>query len=162
MNSRLSINLPIFFFLILSLSSCIGFIDYRSTSSSYIVNSTVHEVQILTYREGQVQDALWQIAPGDTARPLDQYGVYGKSLGAPYGYDLQIFDSVVIWFDSLKSSKHQRFTDTIACGRCIPTSSNRSISNRDNWTPTITYENKHFMEGYFTYTITEQDYLNAQ
>lgn len=147
---------PFFFY------GCIIKPDYVSTSSSFIMNSTIHYVEIFVYRNGVPEDVLWQIAPGDTLCLADQMSVYGKSLGSPYGYYLSPFDSVVIWFDSLKSSKHQRFTDTTTCERCIPANSNRAISNPDSWVPTVIYENKHIMDGYFTYTITEQDYLNAR
>jgi hypothetical protein len=83
-------------------------------------------------------------------------------LGDPYGVFLRPFDSVLIWFDNIKYSKHLRFNDSSICDRCISIANPRAISNPDNWVKEIQVELKHSFAGSFTYTFTEQDYLNAK
>lgn len=88
--------------------------------------------------------------------------VKGKNLGDPYGVFLMPYDSVIVWLDNNRSSKHLRFVDSSICDRCISITNPRAISNSNNWVKEIQKEEKHFLHGSFTYTFTEQDYLNAK
>jgi hypothetical protein len=148
-------------FVIIIASSCIK--DYASVSSSILVNSTSHTIKILPYMFG---DPLFSqsitLQPNSKDSIFRTKPVKGKSLGDPYGVFLRPYDSVIVLFNNVKSSKHQRFGDSTTCDRCISITNHRAISNPDNWTKEIQKEFKHYLHGSFTYTFTEQDFLNAK
>jgi hypothetical protein len=142
-------------------SSCIK--DYYSVAQSIIKNSTNHQIKILPYKDGiPLNDQLVLIGPNANDSIIKHSTIKGKSLGQPYGTYLMPYDSVLIWFDDVKYSKHLRFGDSTVCDRCIDINSSRAISNPNNWVKAIQEETKHGLRGSFTYTFTEQDYLDAK
>ena len=142
-------------------NSCI--IDYSSTTSSIVKNNTSHSIQVNAYLNGQIESEFsLSISPYSEIKPIDTRSVKGKSLGSPYGVNFRPNDSVIIIFDGNRKLKHNRFSDSSNCDYCIQISNNRAISNPDNWIKTITNEDKHTLIGFYTYTFTEQDYLDAK
>jgi hypothetical protein len=143
-------------------SACIK--DYSSLTSSFIKNDTGHLILIEPYFNGLVDNNYTvELYPNEEKQLLKNVVVKGKSLGNAYGTYLQPFDSIIIHFDNTKFSIHTKFNSTDTLGsEVIKFNNNRSISNEKNWTKTITAEDKHTLNGFYTFTFTEQDYLDAK
>lgn len=141
-------------------SSCVK--DYKSTTATFIKNTTSHKIEIIPYTNGVVNNEYYKLI--EAYQDLEVYSgnVYGKTLEPDFGTLLQPNDSIVIKFDDSVKITHLKFNSTIQTGHYILYDSNRSISNPSNYVKTIEKETKHYLRGNFRYTFTEQDYLDAK
>lgn len=139
--------------------SCIK--DYNSSTKSYIDNKTSHNITIAPYYNGYIDSSLFRIILPFENKLVYEKNPRGKTLSPDYATILQPYDSVVVTFDGIYKTTHLKFNSEIMCTDCIVFNSNRSISNNDNYIKTITEETKHYQIGYFTYTFSEQDYIDA-
>ncbi len=134
-----------------------------STSSSVIKNNTNHYIEIRPYRNGAIDNTLrFSVAPLKTITPINNSKIYSKSIGDPLGTLYINYDSVVVYFDSVKSTKHNKYDDNNPCPNCLLASNNRAISNPNNWSQNIIKEEEKRMDGYFEYTFEETDYTFAK
>ncbi|MDI9318956.1 MAG: hypothetical protein QM530_00640 [Phycisphaerales bacterium] len=153
---KIILTVIVFFFFL----SCIK--DYKSNTRSYLKNESKHSIRIYPYTMGSVDSfGIFLIKPLGNLQVFES-NVHGKTLSPDYGTLLKPYDSIVILFDDSIKVIHLKFNSTITCDECIKFENNRNISNSENYVKTIVEENKKFLKGYFTYTFTEQDYLNAK
>lgn len=136
--------------------------DYKSNTKTYFHNITSHKIEVLPYLDGMVSNADYkQINPYEHKMVLEM-NVYGRTLSPDFGTLLQPYDSVVVVFDDSIQSTHLKFNTSIQTGHYIFYDSLRAISNPNNYIKTVEYEHEKYLVGYFTYTFSEQDYLDAK
>lgn len=142
-------------------SSCIK--DYVSNTETFLINNTNHVIEIYPYTGGFTHPSNKVIIYPNQRISVLKENVRGKSLNPIYGTTLQPFDSTVVVFDTIYSVSHRSFRDSSAlCSKCIAFSSNRNISNEDNYTGTVTKNHKKFLKGYYEFSFTEEDYNFAR
>lgn len=152
-------NIFIFSFL-LFLNGCIK--EPVGHTTSFINNTTTHTIKLLPYNGTTLDNANIKIVnPNSTLRVFD-FNVRGKTIEPCFGTLLQPYDSVLVTYDGLVKIPHVKFNLTYTGNHKILFNTNRSISNANNWTRTITNETKYSLEGNFTYVFVEQDYLDAK
>ena len=132
-----------------------------SRSTTLINNQTNYSIQILPYREGQIDNTLAKTILAQQTSEVFQLRKAGKSPGPSFAIHLQPYDSVVVVFNQQKSITHLKFNSIVDSSRRIPFNNNRSISNENNYSLKILTDDKHFMESQYTYSFTESDYQAA-
>lgn len=142
---------------------CIGCTkDYKSHTETYLDNSTSYSIEIQPFQSGAIDmDQLVTINPHERLKVYED-NVWGKTLGPCWATLLQPYDSVMVVFNDERRSKHLRFSYTGSCDYCIGFERNRNITNKKNYQQVVTKEHKRYLNGYFNYTFTEQDYLDAR
>jgi hypothetical protein len=131
-------------------------------TKTYIKNNTQHKIILLPYSGSSIDNHMRrEIDPLKTTEIFHQV-VRGKSLEPCFGTLLQPYDSVLVTYDDTVKIAHIKFNITTNNKHCILFSSNRSISNQNNYVLITEDETKHSIKGHYTYTFTEQDYLDAK
>ncbi|GAL83936.1 hypothetical protein MYP_1164 [Sporocytophaga myxococcoides] len=72
------------------------------------------------------------------------------------------FDSLNIVFDDTISSVHYRQNLSGDNPEAIKFENNRNLYNEDNYVRKVVMEKKHYISTEYSFTFTEQDYLNAK
>ncbi len=139
-------------------ASCI--IEDTGYTKSIIINETGYTIKIIPYQNGVEQvDMIKILTPNTTTVVFERHDRL-KTLKPSFAEILQLYDWIEIVYNDVETIKHQRFSSQDQTG--IPYSSNRNITNPENYIKVITKETKHSISGYFSYTFTEQDYLDAK
>lgn len=139
------------------INSCI--VDGHSNIRTKLVNPTNHTIQIIPYNNGnEVLSGIVTIYPQKTTEVAIWRGI-GKVNPQNYGYELQYCDSVKLLFEN--QSKIIYLNSGINNQNGIVYSSVRNLINSKNYTKVIEFENAHSITGYFSYTFTEEDYIDA-
>ncbi|MBL7706492.1 MAG: hypothetical protein JNM21_13185 [Taibaiella sp.] len=147
--------------LITIFSSCIK--DYVSNTETFLINNTNHVIEIYPYTGGFTDPNSKIIIYPNERISVYKDNVWGKSLKPNYGTLLQPYDSVVIAFDTIYRVAHRSFRDSATlCSKCIAFSSNRNISNEESYIETVTKNHKKYLQGYYEYIFTEDDYNFAR
>ncbi|MFM6975591.1 MAG: hypothetical protein ACKOW2_01925 [Sphingobacteriaceae bacterium] len=141
---------------LLSTGSCI--VDgYKNVHIKYI-NPTNHTIKMIGYRI-EMEDHI-EILPKDTTIVAEMKGMGTNEFPKlNYWGLLQGWDSVKVIFDGQKSSIHYR--PDLQKQNGIPFSSNRNLLNQISYKKVIVSQSKHSVTGYYAYTFTEQDFLDA-
>ena len=142
--------------LLLNIWSCT--VEEQGSTESLLINNTEHQIKIIGYQNGSKQE-LKNLAPQETVVVLKMH-VFGKTIYPNFGTMLQPFDFIEVVYDNKDTIVHQRFNSQSQVG--IPYSNIRNLTNPNNYIKAITEETKHSITGYFSYTFTEQDYLDAK
>lgn len=110
------------------------------------------------YRSG-MEDYI-EILPKDTTIVAEMKGM-GTSEFPKLSYWglLQGWDSVKVIYDNQKSIIHYRADFQNQNG--IPFSNNRNLLNQISYQKIIVSQSKHSVTGYYAYSFTEEDYLEA-
>ncbi len=136
-------------------------IDALLVKRIYINNSTNHVIKFLPYKNGLIiTDSIKIFAP-NTITLLESEKLYFPSPVNPI-FDLRyqrVVDSTIVTFDGIKKEKHQ-FPGVTATylpnkERCIETNDAGAYKEK------IIEQRKKYAEVEYTYTFTEQDYLDA-
>ncbi len=131
-------------------------------TKSIFVNRTNHTIKLSPYSGNMLEaNMLVNLQPYDSLIVFSD-NVRGKTLDPSFGTLLQPYDSIVVEYDNLARIPHIKFNATYNGTHFIPFTSNRSISNSNNWEKVIENETSHSITGYYKYIFTEQDYLEAQ
>lgn len=141
--------------LILCIYSCT--IEKYGSTETILKNDTDYSIQILSYKGDKVYEEK-NIPPKHSLVAL-KMNVKGKTIYPNYGTLLQPFDSVVVIYNNTVSVTHLRFDSKNDKG--IPFSSTRNLTNPDSYIKVITNETKYSITGYYSYTFSEQDFLDA-
>jgi hypothetical protein len=141
--------------LLLNIWSCT--VEEQGSTESLLINNTEHQIKIIGYQKGSKQE-LKNLAPQETVVVLKMH-VLGKTIYPNFGTMLQPFDWIEVVYDSKDTIVHQRFNSQSQSG--IPYTNIRNLTNPNNYIKAITEETKHSITGYFSYTFTEQDYIDA-
>lgn len=150
------------YILILMLTSCS--VEESTYTTSYIYNSSKHSIKISPYYQGNIvkEDSV-NIGVNQTYKILDKNN-RGKGSGFSYPLYIANYDSIQIRFDDSIQIHHYSFaaskSKTSFDG--IVYDSNRSIYNESNYIRVIKNEDKYSISNEYTFTFTEQDYLDAQ
>ena len=88
----------------------------------------------------------------------------GKGSGFSYPLYLAIYDSVLVAFDDSIKAIHYSYATTNKGNnsKAIKYDSSRSIYNESNYIRKITQEDKRSISNEYTFTFTNQDYLDAK
>jgi uncharacterized lipoprotein YehR (DUF1307 family) len=147
---------------ILILLFCFGCAEHKSSTQTYLKNSTGHKIEVCPFLNGIPTNTDYKLVlPFENLKVLDMH-VNGKTLSPNFGSLLRTYDSVVIKFDDSIAITHLRFNVTSVSYKAILESSGRSISNPNNYIQTISKDSKNALTGYFTFEFTEDDYLFAK
>lgn len=136
--------------------------DYKSSTQTKLINTTNHTIKITPYLNGVIDIGMQQELMPNETKIVYEANPWGKTIEPCWGVFLRPDDSVIVIYDNTYKMKHNRFNDTTTCDNCYIESNNRNLTNPNNYTPTIIKEEKEYLDGYYTYTFTEQDYLDAK
>jgi hypothetical protein len=149
-------------FSIVAFSSC----NYEKSANtkSFINNNTFNKVTIIPYYQGFVvkEDSV-QINSNQLVLVLNK-NEKGKGSGFSYPLYLAIYDSVLVAFDNSIHATHYSYATTNKGNnpKAIKIDSSRSIYNEVNYVRKIITESKRGISNEYTFTFTEQDYLDAK
>ncbi len=155
-------NLNKLLLIILVLSSC-RYEDSTNTSN-FITNNTAHKITLTPYHNGIADNNnIVNINSKESKMVLENNNL-GKGTGYTYASDLAIKDSTYVLFDDTILEVHYSFKESSnnIHSTGIKSDSNRSIYNENNYIRQIKSENKHNISNEYTFTFTEQDYLDAK
>ena len=131
---------------------------------SIIKNAASSTVIILPYYQGLIvkQDSV-SIIPNESSIVLSNSN-RGKGSGLSYPRYLELYESIVVKFDvSIKAVHYNYATSNLALdSKAIKYNNSRSLYNEGNYVREITMETKQFISNRYTFTFTEQDYLNEK
>jgi hypothetical protein len=131
-------------------------------TKTFYVNSTNHSIKLLPYNGGLLLAGDVKTIPPLSTTEAYSASVRGKTIDPCFGTLLQPYDSVLVTYDDAVKIPHIKFNLSYTGTHRVLFTSNRSISNPGNYIREITNETKFSIEGRFTYTFTEQDYLEAR
>jgi len=131
-------------------------------TSTFIKNTTTHTIKLLPYKGASIDMSYAKTIPATSIIEVYSANVWGKTIDPCFGTLLQPYDSVVVKFDDTVMIPHIKFNLVYNGTHYIPFQSNRSISNANSYLKEIIEEAKRSITGKFTYTFTEQDYLDAR
>lgn len=140
----------------LAFGSCI--IDGHQDVHTKLINHSGHLINFEIFHNGTKLNI--PIAINDTAIVNESRGMGDNVLRGNYGYLLQNYDSVRVWYDGINVIKHLKSDELNQKG--IPYLSSRNLLNPDNYQEVITHQTAHSVTGYYAYTFTEQDYIDAK
>jgi hypothetical protein len=146
--------------LILFLNGCIK--ERIGYTKSFIANATAHTIRLLPYYGATSDNSNIIIVNPNSTAEVYKRNISGKTIDPCFGTLLQQYDSVLITYDDVVKIPHIKFNLVYTGNHKILFSNSRSISNADHWAKLITNETKYSLEGNFTYTFVEQDYLDAK
>ena len=131
-------------------------------TSSFIKNTTSHKIMLLPFNGAILDNASIKVINPNTTLEVYNKSVRGKTIEPSFGTLLQPYDSVVVSYDDTIKIPHIKFNTVYSGNHKVLFTTSRSISNQNNWTKLITKETRYSLEGNFTYTFIEQDYLDAK
>ena len=153
----MKILITAFLIINLLLSSCI---EQNGFTESVIVNTSSHDVRLLPYKNNAIDsEYIADISAHTQTRVLFTSAGLGN-IEPCYNSTAASYDSVVFVYDVAVKIAHLP-EQAPAYAHSIPASSPRSVMNGDNYYKTIRKKNNHRSEATCSFTITEQDYLDA-
>lgn len=131
-------------------------------TKSFIKNSTSYKIILLPYNGAAIDNSNIKVINPNSSVEVYNANVRGKTIEPSFGTLLQPYDSVVVSYDDTIKIPHIKFNLVYIGSHKVLFNSNRSISNQSNWTKAITNETKYSLQGEYTYTFVQQDYLDAK
>ncbi len=157
----------VFLFLIgcFGLNSC----EYKGSTMSlnkiYFNNNTNHVIKFLPYKNGSIITDSIKVFAHNTVTFLESLEINGRGSGSSTFTNkyMNKTDSVIVTFDGIKKEKHQFIPVSSAAAFIFLPSKERSIfSPSDAFNLKVIEQRKGYLESEYTYTFTEQDYLDAE
>ena len=146
----------------LSALSCT--LEESTNTKSFINNNTLHIITIIPYYQGLVvkEDSV-NINSNSIYEILDNSNK-GKGTGFSYSLYLAIYDSVQVAFGNSIHATHYSYATTNKGNnpKAIKIDSSRSLYNEVNYVRKIITESKRGISNEYTFTFTEQDFLDAK
>lgn len=136
--------------------------EEMSHTKTIYKNTTVHKIRVVPFSGGIVDNQSIKLVSALSETLVYEANVRGKTLSPSLGTLFQPYDSVVVYYDDTVRIAHIKFNLPYSGSHKVLFTSNRSISNENNYEKFITNEKKCSLTGYFQYTFTEQDYLDAK
>lgn len=143
----------------------IFFASCRHEESTYTTtimnNNSSHSIKIIPYYQGtaSIVDSK-DISPNSALKILSS-NTRGKSAGYSYPIYLIAVDSIYVVYDNIATSVYYREGSTGANPKAIKYDSSRSLYNEKNYVRKIVTESKRSISNEYTFTFTENDYLDA-
>lgn len=143
----------------LALVSMLGCTDQlRGSIDSIIVNESERGIGVTYYRDGNEAGATIQLDPHESITILSStaqhgviYPVYTSSLA---------LDSAVITFEN-KTAVHYNFKIFGKNLNAILYDGDRNFFNQVSWARQVLKNSRKHLEAQYSYTFTEDDYMNA-
>ena len=146
--------------LILFISACIK--ETSTYSTTIAINSTTHKIKLIPFSQG-TQNSVYSFELFQhSEREIYSYENGGKGKGATYGSLLQFNDSIKVIFDDTISMTHYKPKPIGTNLKSYPYKSKRNFFNDSSYIGIISSETSGTRNWSFTYTFTEQDYLDAK
>lgn len=152
----ISVILPYLFLLV----GCVK--DYKSSTQTKLMNTTNHTIKIVPYLNGEIDISMQQELMPNETKVVYEGSPWGKTIEPCWGVFLRLDDSVIVTYYDTYEMKHNKFNDSVICDNCYLESDSRNLTNPNNYTSTIIKEEKKYLDGYYTYSFIEKDYLDAK
>jgi|GEM_PF-3673740 len=139
--------------------------DVVTVTSLYFNNNTIHVIKLIPYKNGIVITDSVKVFLPNTITLLESQKYY--MLSANYiSFDFRyqrVTDSILVYFDNIKKEVHRNATTNPVLSPYLP-SKDRSIYHTflGTYTSKIIEQRKNYIETEYTYTFTEQDYIDAE
>lgn len=131
-------------------------------TKTFIANNSSHSLKLIPYYQGMSSNVdVKDVAPNSTLEILNNNN-RGKGTGYSYAIYLIPFDSLYVVYDNTDSCVYYRENSNGINSKAIKYDSIRSIYNVSNYVRKITQEDKRSISNEYTFTFTEQDYLDAK
>lgn len=148
-------------FFVFIFSSCIK--EKSTYSSTIAVNTTNHYILVTPYMNGAVSNKDSFSLKPNTSKTVYQNSYKGIGNGTTYGYDIPYTDSVIVIFDNKYTIVHyNHILPTTVNTKSYLFSSIRNLYNDSSYIRELITESSNTKSWEFTYTFTEQDYLDAK
>ncbi len=135
--------------------------EESTSTTTFITNNSSHSIEIIPYYQGMISTIdIKDIAPNSTLSVLSN-NTRGKSAGYSYPIYLIAVDSVYVSYDNLNTVVYYKENSLSTNLKAITYDSSRSIYNEANYIRKILIESKRSISNEYTFTFTEQDYLDA-
>ena len=139
--------------------------DVKHIRRNYFKNNTTHSIKLLPYKNGLVITDSIKIFTANSTTLLESRTDYmpWNDISFDFVYR-KVADSVIVTFDGIKKEKHDFFIKNGNETIYLP-NKERCIINNDGgrtYKTKIIEQRKKFVEVEFTYTFTEQDFLDAE
>lgn len=140
-----------------------GDIDGSTLSDAFLENKSSHNIEIRPYWGGSVnQNMEIFLHPGDSKQIAHDFVTGKLSLGSGFFSEYFIADSFEIIYDNIYSVSHYYDTPALKPIKYCLFNSPRNIVTIGNWQGKVVKESKYSQHNVYTYTFTEQDYLDAK
>ncbi len=137
-----------------------------SKNKVYFNNSTSHVIKFLPYKNGLViTDSIKVFAP-NTVTLFESTNISmrgGASQPTFTGRYMLSTDSVIVTFDGIRKEKHRVISaSSVAAFIFLPSKERSIFKSSDAYKLKIIEQTKYDVVSEYTYTFTEQDYLDAE
>ncbi len=145
----------------LRITSCTDQTSYKTVS--LFENDTPHLITVKGYKNGTVNTLSEQTITAQQTKEVYVDQNDGKGRGLVYPGEIAGLDSLVVEFDvGIKAIHYSSLTKNGTNPSALDFSNSRNLFNENNWIFKTVKETKRRLESEFSYTFTEQDYLNAK
>jgi hypothetical protein len=143
------------------ISSCIK--EKSTYSTTIAVNSTNHYILITPFANGVISNKdSFSLDPNVSKNIYESY-YRGIGSGVTYGYDIPYTDSIIVTFDNrYKMVHYNHILPTMLNTKHYLFLSKRNLYNDSSYNRVLLSETSSNKDWRFTYTFTEQDYLDAK
>lgn len=132
------------------------------TTDNYLINNSIHTIEINYYSNGMVQDAEKVELMNNESKNVFNNFTMGKGNSFPYGKMISFFDSAIIQFDDTIKTTHYSFNVDTTGKKGLGFYNLRNLFNTNNYLGGKTSETKYSDYYSYKFIFTEQDYLNAK
>lgn len=136
--------------------------EKNTYSNSYGKNTTFHTIKVQPYKNGVIDNNTGFQLQANESKQIYYNNTRGKNAGLTYGAANQPADSFLVTFDNLWSIVHYKPTLVGNSSKRYLYSSRRNLYNDSSYVTVLSKDTKYSNHWEFTYTFTEQDYLDAQ
>ncbi len=151
---------PLTFLVIVVLFACTK--EQNTYTNTFFKNITVYNIKVRAYSGGGINSSSsFELEPNET-RNVFYNNTRGIGMGVSFGRINQPMDSFVVIFGNLYSIVHYKPNLIGTNSKKYLYSSKRNLYNDSSYLLIIKDESKSEKHVDFTYTFTNQDYLDAQ
>jgi hypothetical protein len=126
------------------------------------MNTSIHKIKIMPYYKGNIYLEGVKNIPENSSSEVLFSRNRGKSAGLSYATDLMFSDSLFVLYDDSICAVHYPQNLTGDNPQAIKYDNTRNLFNEKNYQYKIISEEKYKIHTEYTFTFTEQDYLDAK
>lgn len=143
-----------------ALISCTDQTSYKTVS--LFINETSHLITLTGYKNGNVDPLSYQVIQMNETKEIYVDQNDGKGRGLVYPGEMAGLDSLVVLFDNSKKAVHYGpLTQSGNNPLALDYNNGRNLFNEDNWNLKTLKDTRRRLESEFSYTFTEQDYMDT-
>ena len=136
--------------------------EETTLSNSFAKNNTNHTIKVQPFYNGIVNTTMTFELQGKESKKIYYNNTRGKNIGLTYGGINQPMDSFIVTFDNLYSIVHYKPPLIGNNPKRYLYNSKRNLYNDTSYVTVLENKTKYSNSWEFTYTFTEQDYLDAK